>query len=292
VKPAPFDYLRPSSLDEALAMLAAHGPAAKPLAGGQSLVPAMNFRLAQPAVLVDLNRVPGLDGIDVVDGRLRLGGMVRHRTLEHDPAVAAHAPLAAAAMPLVAHAPIRTRGTLGGSLAHADPAAELPAVMLALDAAIEVRSGAGARTIPAADFFLGLFTTALAEGEIVVGVSLPTLPAGAGWAIDEVSRRHGDFALAGVAAVITLGERGRVATAAIALIGAHDRAVRAVEAERALLGHLPAGDALRTAGAAAARRDADPPSDVHASSGFRRHLVDVLVQRVVARAASRATPAG
>lgn len=291
MKPAPFVYHRPDTLEEALQLLDEHGADAKPLAGGQSLVPAMNFRLAQPAVLVDLNRITALAGLDEVAGGLRLGGMTRQRTLERSPLVARLAPLVAETMPLVAHPPIRTRGTLGGSLAHADPAAELPAVMLALDATIGVRSRAGARTVHASEFFQGLFATGLGPGELIVDVALPAPVPGRGWAIDEVSRRHGDFALAGVAAVVVLGDGGRVTSAAIALIGAHDRAVRATAAERVLVGEVASPAALREAGDAAARRDADPGSDVHASAAYRRHLVSVLVPRVVARAASRANGA-
>ena len=204
MKPAPFVYHRPDTLEDALALLAEHGEEAKPLAGGQSLVPAMNFRLAQPSVLIDLNRIATLAGIEPVDGGLRIGGMTRHRALEHSPVVARLAPLVAETMPFIAHPPIRTRGTLGGSLAHADPAAELPAVMLALGASIGVRSQAAARSVPATAFFLGLFTTSLAPDELLVDVTIPPMAPGSGWAMDEVSRRHGDFALAGAAAVVTL----------------------------------------------------------------------------------------
>jgi aerobic carbon-monoxide dehydrogenase medium subunit len=290
MKPAPFVYHRPDTLDRALQLLDEHGPDAKPLAGGQSLVPAMNFRLAQPSVLVDLNRVASLAGLEALDdGGLRIGAMTRQRAVERSPLVAGRAPLLAATMPWIAHPPIRTRGTIGGSLAHADPAAELPAVMLALGATIGVRSRAGARAVPASEFFLGLFATALMPGELVVEVSIPPPRPGAGWAMDEIARRHGDFALAGVAAMVVLGDGGRVASAAIALIGAHDRAVRASAAERVLVGEAPSTAALREAGEAAARLDADPGSDVHASAVYRRHLVSVLVPRVMARAVSRAT---
>jgi carbon-monoxide dehydrogenase medium subunit len=292
MKPAPFAYYRPDTLDHALQLLDEHGPDAKPLAGGQSLVPAMNFRLSQPSVLVDLNRIASLAGLDARDGGgLRIGGMTRQRAVERSPLVAERVPLLAATMPWIAHPPIRTRGTIGGSLAHADPAAELPAVMLALGATIGVRSRAGARAIPATEFFVGLFATALMPGELVVEVTLPPPRPGAGWAMDEIARRHGDFALAGVAAVVVLGDGGRVASATIALIGAHDRAVRATAAERVLVGETPSPAALRQAGDAAARLDADPGSDVHASAAYRRHLVSVLVPRVVARAVSRASGA-
>jgi carbon-monoxide dehydrogenase medium subunit len=288
VKPAPFVYHRPDTLEEALQLLDDHGADAKPLAGGQSLVPAMNFRLAQPAVLVDLNRITALAGLDEVAGGLRLGGMTRQRTLEYSPAVARLAPLVAETMPLVAHPPIRTRGTLGGSLAHADPAAELPAVMLALDATIGVRSRTGARTVPASEFFLGLFATSLGPGELIVDVTLPAPIPGRGWAIDEVSRRHGDFALAGAVAVVELDGRGLVARAAIALVNLHDRAVRAAHAERTITGEAPSEAAIRAAAAASAQ-DADPGSDLHASRPYRRQLAAVLVQRVLTRAVERAS---
>lgn len=290
MKPAPFEYIRSGSLDEALAAMSAHAGDAKALAGGQSLVPAMNFRLAQPAVLVDLNRVPGLDHLDASAGGLRLGAMTRHRALERSARVRAEAPLVADAMPHVAHIPIRTRGTLGGSLAHADPAAELPAVMLALEAKIEVRSVRGVRTIPAGDFFTGLFATALEADELVTEVTVPTRPAGEGWAFDEVARRHGDFALAGVAAVLTLDARGAVSSARVALFSVHERPVLAASAARVLLGELPTPQAVAAAAEAAATQDADPASDIHASAAYRRHLTRVLVGRALSRAAERARP--
>jgi carbon-monoxide dehydrogenase medium subunit len=287
VKPAPFEYLRPASLDEALAALAAHGGAAKPLAGGQSLVPAMNFRIAQPAVLVDLNHLPGLDGIESGPGGLRLGAMVRHRALETSAVVGAAAPLVAEAMPHVAHLPIRTRGTLGGSLAHADPAAELPAVMIALDAEIDVASTTGRRSVRATEFFTGLYATALEPVELVTQVTIPALPPGAGWAFEEVARRHGDFALAGVAAVVALDAAGAVAHARLAMFGVHDRAVLATSAITALAGQSPTPAVIAAAAAAAADVDADPAADIHASSAFRRHLTRVVVRRALERAVAR-----
>jgi carbon-monoxide dehydrogenase medium subunit len=289
VKPAPFVYHRASSVDEALHLLAEHGGDAKVLAGGQSLVPAMNFRLAQPAVLVDLNPVTALAGVQPHDdGSLRIGAMTRHRAVERSTVVAGRAPILSATMPFVAHPPIRTRGTLGGSLAHADPAAELPAVMLALDAHIGVRSQAGARAIAAADFFLGLFTTALAPDEIVVDVTVPALPAHSGWAIDEVARRHGDFALAGAAAVVTLDAAGHIDAVRLGLFSLHDRAVRASRAEQVLHGEAPTPAAIAAAAAAAAAHDIDPATDVHASRAYRRHLAAVMVRRVLTQAAARA----
>lgn len=288
MKPAPFAYRRPETLDEALAILAEYGSDAKPLAGGQSLVPAMNFRLAQPAMLVDLNRIDALSGVRDAGEALRIGGMTRHHTLETAARVAARAPLVAEAMPWVAHPPIRTRGTIGGSLAHADPAAEIPAVCLALDATLTLRSTTGDRVVAAADFFLGLYTTALAPGELLTEVGIPPMAARSGWAIDEVARRHGDYALAGVAAVVSLDEAGRVAGARVALISVHDRPVLAAHAMRVLIGETPSASAIDAAADAAAARDADPSSDIHATAAYRRHLVSVLTRRALAKAVARA----
>jgi carbon-monoxide dehydrogenase medium subunit len=290
VKPAAFTYIRAGSLDEALAAMAAHADDAKALAGGQSLVPAMNFRIAQPAVLVDLNSLSVLDYVDASADGLRVGAMTRHRTLERSARVREAAPLVAEAMPHVAHVPIRTRGTLGGSLAHADPAAELPAVMLALDATIEARSQKGTRTIAATEFFTGLFGTALEADELATAVTLPSRPAGEGWAFEEVARRHGDFALAGVATTVTLSDRGAVSSARIALFSVHERAILAGAAARVLVGEQPTSEAVDAAADAAATHDADPASDIHASSAYRRHLTRVLVRRALVRALERARP--
>jgi carbon-monoxide dehydrogenase medium subunit len=290
VKPAPFAYVRPGTLDEALSVMADYGSEAKPLAGGQSLVPAMNFRLAQPAMLVDLNRLTELARVETVEAGLRVGSMTRHRMLERSPLVQQSAPLVAEAMPWVAHPPIRSRGTLGGSLAHADPAAELPAVALALGATIGVRSRSGARAIAADEFFVGLFATRLVPEELVVDVTFPPAPPRSGWALEEVARRHGDYALAGVAALVTLDAAlGTVAEARIGLIGVHERPVLAAAAARTLAGHAPTAEAIRAAAEQAARLDADPSSDIHASAAYRRHLTGVLVRRVLSRAIQRAT---
>jgi CO/xanthine dehydrogenase FAD-binding subunit len=208
MKPAPFAYHAPSSIDEALALLHEHGSDAKALAGGQSLIPAMNFRLATPAVLVDLNRVDSLRSVSRDTATLQLGAMTRHRTLEQSQDVAQMAPLVSAAMPFVAHEAIRTRGTIGGSLAHADPAAELPAVMLALDASFTLASRSGSRVVPASAFFAGLFATAMEPGELLVNITIPARADRSAAAFDEVSRRHGDFALAGAAAYVVNGADG------------------------------------------------------------------------------------
>lgn len=287
MKPAAFDYHCPRTLDEVLDLLAEHGPDAKPLAGGQSLIPAMNFRLATPAVLVDLNKVAGLSHLvhaapDGMPG-LHLGAMTRHRELERSAMVAQHAPLVSAAMPFVAHAAIRTRGTLGGSLAHADPAAELPAVMLALDARVTLSRRDGSRVVAADAFFTGLFATALEPGELLTAVTVPPRPPRSAFAFLELSRRHGDFALAGVAVAVATDDTGRVSAARIALLSVGDRAVLARDAAEALVGQAPGAEAIRAA-AAAVDRDIDPPGDIHASSRYRRHLAGVLTRRALTQA--------
>lgn len=300
MKPAPFAYRAPESLDEALALLAEHGFDAKLLAGGQSLVPAMNFRLAQPAVLIDLNRVPGLDFIEPDSGDgggndaggLRLGAMVRQRAAERSPRVAERAPLLAEALTQVAHPQIRNRGTLGGSLAHADPAAELPAVAVALGARLKAQNARGERWIDADDFFTGLMATALEPDEALVEIALPAPPPGSGWAFTELARRHGDYALIGVAAGVTLAAgAARCESARIVLLSAGERPVTAAAAVAALAGAEPGPDASRAAAEAAAA-EVDPPGDIHASSAYRRQLVRVLVRRALDTAFERARTAG
>ena len=284
MKPASFEYFCPRTLDEALALLDEHGAEAKPLAGGQSLIPAMNFRLATPAVLVDLNARPELSYVITGADGLRLGGMTRHRALERSDLVAREAPLVAAAMPFIAHLAIRVRGTLGGSVAHADPAAELPAVLLALQATFLLQNRRRPRRVPAADFFTGLFSTALEPGELLTEVAIPRLGPRTACAFEEISRRHGDYALAGAAAVVALDERGRCSTARVALLGVADRPVVAEHASRVLMGQTPSTDAVRAAADAAATQDIDPPADIHATSVYRRHLASVMVRRALARA--------
>lgn len=285
MKPAPFEFHRAASLDDALALLAAH-PDAKPLAGGQSLIPAMNFRLAQPAALVDLNRVRELVGISAPAGALRIGAMTRHIAVERSDAVRRRAPLLAEAMPHVAHPQIRSRGTLGGSLAHADPSAELPAVMLALGATLVLRGRAGERSVPAEEFFTGLFATALAPAELLVAVEIPSAPARSGSAFLEVARRHGDYALAGVAVAVSLDGAGNVASARVALLSLSDRPVLARAADT-LVGQQPSADAIRGV-ADGVRQEVDPPSDIHADARYRRHLAGVLTQRALTIAIARA----
>ena len=284
MKPAPFDYHCPHTLDEALALLDKYGADAKPLAGGQSLIPAMNFRLATPSVLVDLNRIDGLSGVNETQAGLTIGAMTRHRDVERHELIARFAPLLRAAMPYVAHPAIRTRGTVGGSLAHADPAAELPAVMLALDASVQATSVRGRRALRAADFFIGLFSTALEPGELLTDIVVPPMAAQSRFAFEEVSRRQGDFALAGAAAMITCNQSGECTTARVALFSVGDRPVLAEQVSRQLEGIRPTAAAIRAAAESAAARDIDPPGDIHASSRYRRHLAGVLIRRVLERA--------
>jgi carbon-monoxide dehydrogenase medium subunit len=293
MKPAPFRYFAPRSLEEALALLAEHGDEAKPLAGGQSLVPAMNFRLARPAVLVDLNRVPGLAHATSADGGLRIGAMTRQSAPQRHPELFERAPLLCEALRYVAHPQIRNRGTIGGSLAHADPAAELPAVALALEARFEVASAGGRRTVAAREFYTGLFATSLGPGEVLVEIALPAPAPRTGVAFEEVSRRHGDYALVGVAATGTLAASGAVDRARLAFLSVGEGPWLAERAGGLLSGQRPDPDAIRAAAAAAAA-DVDPPSDIHAGAAFRRHLVEVLAARALRRACSRAAgaPAG
>jgi len=288
MKPAPFDYFSPATVDEALALLDEHGGDAKPLAGGQSLIPAMNFRLARPAVLVDLNRIADLAYVRAAPGGVAIGAMTRQRAVERSDDVARAAPLLAEAMPSIAHPQIRNRGTLGGSIAHADPSAELPAVMLALDAQFRAKSATGERSIAAGEFFKGMLETALAPGELLVEIAVPRLPASSGTAFLEMARRHGDYALVGVAVVVTLDPRGRCQEAKLSLLSVGDGPVLATEAGKVLAGQSPSEELLRAAGDAAATRDVDPPSDIHASSAYRRQLVAVLTRRALARAFERA----
>jgi CO/xanthine dehydrogenase FAD-binding subunit len=288
MKPAPFRYVAAESLQRALIAKAHGGEEARFLAGGQSLVPAMNFRLARPAMLIDLNPLRELDYVRATtDGRLSIGALTRHRTLERDPLVAEHAPLVAEAVRHVAHPQIRNRGTLGGNLAHADPASELPAVMLALGARLRTRSARGERWIDAADFFLGPLTTALGPEELLVEVALPPPGPRSGTCFVEVARRRGDYALLGVAAVVTLTADGTCTAAAIGLCNAGATPVRATRAAATLVGRRPTEREVRDA-AAAVGGEIDPPENVHASAAFRRHLAAVLTRRALETAARRA----
>jgi carbon-monoxide dehydrogenase medium subunit len=283
MKPAPFEYVRPKSVGEAIDALSEGGYSAKPLAGGQSLIPAMNFRLAQPALLVDLGGLDELRGIHVQeDGALIIGAMTSHRDVERSDLVATHAPLLAEVMPWIAHPQIRNRGTLGGSLAHADPAAELPSVMQTLDAVLHVQGPDGERTIAVDDFYFGLFTTALEPDDLLTAIEIPQLPAGSRSAFEEISRRHGDFALAGVAVVIEPADGNTIVRARISLLSVGDGPVLAERTMASLEGCVLTPETIREAAESTAE-DLDPPGDIHASPEFRRHLARVLTARALER---------
>ena len=287
MKPAPFRYARAGSLAEATALLAAEPGEAKLLAGGQSLVPLLNMRLARPAVLVDLNGVRELRGITPSpDGGLRIGALTRHTELATSAAVRERAPLLAEAARHVGHAAIRNRGTLGGSVAHADPAAELPAALVALDARLRVTGPRGARVIAAALFFRGLLATALETDEILTEVLVPA--AEPGWGFVEIARRPGDFALAGVAAILRVapGAPSRCEQVRLVGFGVGDRPLRLTGAERLLTGSALEPESAARAGAAAGA-DCDPPGDVHGSAEYRRHLATVLTERALLQALPR-----
>jgi CO/xanthine dehydrogenase FAD-binding subunit len=290
MKPAPFDLETAHTVDDALRLLAATDREVKILAGGQSLVPLMNFRLARPAVLVDLNRVADLQYIREHDAGLAIGAMTRQSALEHSDAVARLAPLLAEALPHVAHTPIRNRGTLGGSLAHADPAAELCTVALALDANLVVRSGRGERTIDVDDFFAGPFTTTLHADELLTEVRLPLMPAGSGWAFEEAARRRGDFAMVGVAVVLQLDAADRIASARLAYTSMGPKPARALGGEQALVGQEPSAETFARA-AAVAMADLEPSDDLHATRAYRLQVGQALTCRALERALLRARSA-
>jgi len=287
VKPPSFKYFAAQNVEEVLALLAEHGDEARVLAGGQSLVQEMNARRTRPRVLVDLNRVPGLDFVQNANGSLLLGSMTRTATVERDAPIAASLPLLAEAAARVGHVAVRNRGTVGGNVAHADPAANLPPVMLVLDAEFTVRSENGERTVAAADFFKGAHVTALEPTEFLTGLRLAKPPPGAGSAFIEISRRGRGWGLGGVAAVVSLADDGTVADARIGLSGMAQTALRANEAEDAMRGRNPSVETW-TAAAEAAVRTLNPPADIHASSEYRRHLAGSLVRRALAVAGARA----
>jgi carbon-monoxide dehydrogenase medium subunit len=286
VKPAPFGYLAPTSRDEALDALDRYGPEAKVLAGGQSLVPLLAMRLARPAVLIDLNRVRDLAYVRPWRGGLAIGAMTRQRAVESDPRVAARLPLLRAAVRCIGHPQIRARGTIGGSLAHADPAAELPAVAIAHDARFVLAGRLGERVVAAREFFTGYLSTALEPAELLTEIRFPAAPAGAGWAFSEIARRHGDFALVGVAALLAGGAGGRCTGASLVFVGVSHGPVRLAGAEQALLGRrIDAAAAAEVAGVV--RSSLDPDGDIHASGRYRRHVAGELASRAVIEAAAR-----
>jgi CO/xanthine dehydrogenase FAD-binding subunit len=287
MKPAQFEYDDPQTEDEALDLLARHGDDCKVIAGGQSLVPLMNFRLARPARLIDINRIDSLSYIRREEGRLVIGAMARHTHLEHAEEVAQGWPLLTEAVGWVGHAQIRNRGTIGGSVAHADPAAELPAAFAALDAKFQLRSKRGSRTVSWDEFFVSEFTTALAPDELVAAVEVPALDPGTGTAFVEYARRHGDFALGGAAAIVKLGRDGRCERATIALLSAGPAPVRAKAAEQQLRGAKLDDSSIRAASAEAVR-GLRPTSDLHGSTEYRIGLLRTMTERALTKAAQRA----
>ncbi|HXY93866.1 MAG TPA: xanthine dehydrogenase family protein subunit M [Acidimicrobiia bacterium] len=283
MKPAAFEYHAPESVADVASLLAEHGDDAKVLAGGQSLVPLLAMRLTRFPHIVDLNRVAELDGITQQNGTLTINAMTRQATAEHDATVAAAAPLVAAALPLIGHFQIRNRGTVGGSIAHADPASELPAVALALDAEIEAARQGSSRRIPAADFFDGTWTTTLDPEEIVTAIHFPVWTGTTGFVVDEIARRSGDFALTGVACGVELDGSGAVERSAIGLFGMGPTPIRPRDAEAALNGSTPSEADLTEIGRIASAA-CNPTDDVHASAEYRTHVGAHLVQRALKRA--------
>ena len=291
MKPPRFAYHDPDTRSEVLALLDTYTDDAKVLAGGQSLVPLLNMRLAQPAHLLDINRLPDLAYIREADGGLAIGSLTRQRDIERSSLVRSRCPLLAEAIPFIGHAPIRSRGTIGGSLAHADPAAELPAVLLALGGYVRAESHTGSRQIPAEAFFVSQLQTSLTPTELLTEAWFPIAPPRSGAAFIEVSRRHGDFALVGVAAQLTLYENGTIAAAHLALMGVAATAVRPQAAEASLLGQR-LEEAAFTAAAEQIVAYLDPDTDLHASAGYRRDVAVVLVNRALHTAANRAKQGG
>ena len=285
MKNPPFTYHRPESLADALALLAEHGDDAKVLAGGQSLLPVMALRLGRPDHVVDIGRVTDLMSLATGTEQTEIGALVTHAEVERSEEIARHAPLIAAAAPFIGHRAIRTRGTTLGSIAHADPAAEMPAVCLALDATMVAVSVDGTREIAAADFFEGYLTTALQPNEILTHVRFPGWPGDAGAAVVEISRRHGDYALVGLACAVQVSG-GTISRAALSFLGADSTPVRVADAEAALIGQAP-GDAAFAAAAEIVSAQLDPPSDVHGTSNYRKHIAGVLTRRGLAEATGK-----
>jgi len=288
VKPAPLDHAAPTTVGEAVALLNDPEREAVALAGGQSLMPMLNLRLARPDLLVDLTRIEGLDHIRESGGWIEMGAMATKRAVERSSLVRERQPMWHEATLQIGHPQIRNRGTVGGSMAQADPAAEYPAAAVALGGEVKAVGPSGERTIPATEFFLGYLTTALAPGEILTEVRVPVLPPGRGWAFREVCRRHGDFAMAGTAVTVDLDASGRCTATRIALFGVGPVPSRAVEAEKIVDGEAPGEEVFERAGRAAAGAIDEPLADVHASADYRRNLAAVLTGRALAQAVTRA----
>src|SRR5713226_6626419 len=281
MKPAPFKYIAASSLDHALSLKAEYGDEARFLAGGQSLIPAMNFRLARPSVLIDINGLKDLAGVDQTSGEgIRVGALTRYRDLERDSGFLASCPLFADALPHIAHPQIRNRGTIGGNLAHADPASELPAIAVAMEARMRLRSSTGEREIAASEFFIGLLTTDLEADEMLVDIVFPSPKPRSGTCFMEIARRRGDFALAGVAATVTLDEEQRCTDARLALCGVGETPVDASHAASLLIGRHCTAEAIDAVASEVGKAIA-PSGNVHASPDYQRHIAVVLTKRAL-----------
>jgi CO/xanthine dehydrogenase FAD-binding subunit len=288
MKPAPFEYHAPDSLELALDLMSQYAGEAKILAGGQSLVPAMNFRIVQPSALIDLNRISGLGYVREEDRVLRIGAMTRERELEFNPLISTWAPLLAEAAPHIAHPQIRNRGTIGGSIVNADPAAELPVLMLALGAQLKAKNVSGERWIEAQNFFMGMFTTALELDEILVEIELPASPPRTGWAFLEVAPRAGDYALMGVAALVTLDQNGKCERAKLVYLKAGEGPVEAKEAEKLLIGESLSEGLIESTASKASETELNPFGNIHTSPEFQRHLANVLTKKALKQAVQRA----
>ena len=287
MKPPPFEYDDPRTLDEALALLAEHGEDAKVLAGGQSLVPLLNFRLARPERLIDINNLAELDFLRVDEQHLQVGALVRHSRLERSEDAWTAVPLLREALGLVGHVQIRNRGTVGGSVVHADPAAELPVALTALDARFQIRSARATRVVSAPELFVTHLTTSLEPDELLTEIAVPIPSPGTGSAFIEFARRHGDFALGGAAILLALDGEGQTVRASIALLGAASTPVRASEAESFLVGRRPDDEVAREASALAVAT-IKPPADIHGGTDYRRGLIEALLRRGILIAAGRA----
>jgi CO/xanthine dehydrogenase FAD-binding subunit len=288
MKPAPFKYIAATSLEQALSLKAEHGDDARFLAGGQSLIPMMNYRVARPAILIDINRIDGLGTVRPTDGGgARIGALTRYRTLERDSALAARFQLMADALPHIAHPQIRNRGTIGGNLSHADPASELPAIAVALAARLRIQAARGERWCEAQSFFVGGLTTDLRPDEMLVEVELPPPRPRTGSCFMEIARRRGDFAIVGAAAVATLQERDQCVALRLTLCGVGETPIDASTAAGSLIGHAPTEETIRDV-AASVRMMIDPPGNVHATADYQRHVAGVLAERVVQTACRRA----
>jgi CO/xanthine dehydrogenase FAD-binding subunit len=287
MKPASFKYIPATSLEHALSLKAQYGDDAKFLAGGQSLIPTMNFRLAQPAILIDINRIDGLGAIRPRGGGARVGALTRYRTLERDTGFARMFPLIAEALPHIAHPQIRNRGTIGGNLSHADPASELPAIAVALGARFHLKSAKQQRWCDAPDFFVGGLTTDLQPDEMLVQVELPSPKPRTGWCFMEIARRRGDFAIVGVATTVTLDEHDECIDVRLVFCGVGETPVDASSSAEILMSRAPTEEAIRNV-AAGAQAMLDPSGGLHATADYQRHIAGVLTERALQTACQRA----